>query len=357
MLTGMRMPTVLARRDAGPPGRGSSRRGARLEAAALLAAAAGGVLSVQPDALGLSRVPIVLHLLSFRAATALGLATTGVGIALAGRSRSHPVLPVRRLVAGAALVLAAVTHGAIVRKRGWAGQGSAERADLVVVSLNTLNGQASPDQITTLVAAEMLTADAAMVALPETPEPLAQRCAALLEQAGHRMQVFATTADPQNPLSTTSLLISEQLGRYRQVPAPPMLLGAVLTEPMDGSGPVLAAVHPGAPMPDVGFSRWRSDVTAAVGISRDHRDSVVAGDFNTTVDHAMMRHLEPAVDAATVAGRGAEGTWPARFPAPFAAPIDHVLLNGGMTVLGSRTLRVGGSDHRAVVVRLRLEVR
>ena len=110
-------------------------------------------------------------------------------------------------------------------------------------------------------------------------------------------------------------------------------------------------------MPAVGFARWRSDVATAVGISRAHRNSVVAGDFNTTVDHEMMRHLAPSVDAATVVGRGAEGTWPARFPAPLAAPIDHVLVNGGMTVLGSRTLRVGRSDHRAVVVRLRLLAR
>ena len=349
MLTGMRIPPALRRR----PGATSRRR--RWESAALLAAVATGAASVQPDAIGLSRVPVLLHALSFRAATALGLAGAGVGLALASGVRSgDPGVAARRRLAGSGLLLAAAAHGVIVVRRGWARPGSGERADLVVVSLNTLGGAATAEDIAPVVRAELTTADALMVALPETPEPLARRCAALLAAAGHPVQVFSTTADPANPLSTTSLLVSERLGSYRQVDAPTMLLGAVLTEPVDGPGPVLAAVHPGAPMPAVGLSRWRSDVTAAVGISRAHRYSVVAGDFNTTVDHAMMRHLEPSVDAATVAGRGAEGTWPAHFPAPLAAPIDHVLVSGGMTVLGSRTLRVGESDHRAVVVRLRL---
>ena len=360
MLTGMRIPAASWRRPAPPTSpnsrataRRQSGRPSRLESAALLVAVAAGAATVQPDAVGLSRLPGLLHVLSFRAVTALGLAATGVAVA----SRTGSVAPpaaTRRAVAAGALLLAGAAHGVILARRGWARPGSAERADLLVVSLNTLNGAAAPERIVALVAAELTRADATMVALPETPEPLARQCAALLAAAGHPVQVFCTTADPTNPLSTTSLLVSERLGRYRRLDAPAMLLGAVLTEPEDGPGPVLAAVHPGAPMPAVGFARWRSDVTAAVGISRDHPFSVVAGDFNTTVDHAMMRRLTPSVDAATVAGRGAEGTWPAKLPAALAAPIDHVLLGGPFAVLGSRTERVGASDHRAVVVRLRL---
>lgn len=348
MLATMWIPVARRRR----PVPSSRRR--RWESAALLTAVAAGAVTVHPDALGLSRLPVLLHALSFRVVTALGLAATGAGLAFASRRSSAPGAPAGELAAGVGLLLAASAHGVIAARRGWTRPGSTDPADLVVVSLNTLDGAAAPDQIAAVVRAELTTSDAVMVALPETPEPLARRCAELLAGDGHRVQVFCTTADPDNPLSTTSLLISERLGGYRQVAAPSMLLGAVLVEPTDGPGPTLAAVHPGAPMPGVGFPKWRSDVTAAVAISREHQFSVVAGDFNTTVDHAMMRHLEPSVDAATVAGRGGEGTWPAHFPAPLAAPIDHVLLNGPMTVLGSRTLRVGRSDHRAVIVRLRL---
>lgn len=323
----------------------------RLESAALLAAAITGAVTVQPDAVGLSRVPVLLHALSFRAVTALGLAATGLGLAAAGRYGS-PVMRIHRAAASGALLLAGATHGAMLVRRGWAKPGSAAPADLVVVSLNTLGGKATPEQIAALVGAELGTSAAVMVALPETPEPLARRCAELLHATGHPVQLFATTVDPQNPLSTTSLLVSERLGAYRQAAAPSMWLGAALAEPVGHAGPVLAAVHPGAPMPDVGFGRWRSDVSAAVGLSQENRYSVVAGDFNTTVDHAMMRHLAPVVDAAVAARRGAEGTWPAHFPALLASPIDHVLVHGPITVLGSRTVRVGASDHRAVVVRL-----
>ena len=335
----------------------------RLGSAAVVPVVAGAAISVQPAAFGLSTVPVVLHAVSFRGPLALGLGAAGVGTLLSihpwtdrllsGRAeRRSPGAPVRRLIGGGALLAAAIAHAAILVRRGWAAPGSGNRADLVVVSLNTLCGMATPEDIAEVVRAELATAGAAMVALPETPEPLARRCVELLAAAGHRFQMFSTTADPDNPLSVTSLLISAHLGDYRQVAAPTMLLGAVLAEPVDGPGPVLAAVHPGAPMPTVGFRTWRSDGTAAVGISRDHPFSIVAGDFNTTVDHAMMRSLEPAFDAATRAHRGAEGTWPARLPALLASPIDHVLVNGDLRVLGTRTLRVGNSDHRAVIVRL-----
>lgn len=111
--------------------------------------------------------------------------------------------------------------------------------------------------------------------------------------------------------------------------------------------------HPGAPVPLVGYSQWVNYVTSAVDICREHADSVLAGEFNTTIDHQMMYSLTPRFDPTVAAGRGAEGTWPAHFPTPLAAPIDHVLVNGGYSVLGTRTQRVGASDHRAVIARLR----
>ncbi len=191
-----------------------------------------------------------------------------------------------------------------------------------------------------------------MVSLPETSSAQAQQCADLLAAGGHWFQVFSTSEGPRDS-DSTSLLVSQELGDYRQLPSPKMLLGAVLAVPVGGRGPTLAAVHPGAPVPTVGYAQWTSDVTTAVDLCRGHEDSVVAGDFNTTIDHAMMHDLTPCIDAAVAAGRGAEGTWPAHFPAPLAAPIDHVLINGGYSVLGTRTERVGGSDHRAVIARLR----
>jgi len=53
----------------------------------------------------------------------------------------------------------------------------------------------------------------------------------------------------------------------------------------------------------------------------------------------MMRDLAPCFDAAVAAGRGAEGTWPSHFPAPLAAPIDHVLVNEAL-IAGAAALQV-----------------
>ncbi len=331
---------------------GGARTTQPLRTAALTPLAAATIVITNPAWFGLSTTPIVLHALSFRGVTAIGLAGTGAALLWPRSGQPHRAGSWQRLGAGGLLLAAGLGQAAILEHRGWRTPTRAGRADLAVVTLNTLGGAATAAQIADLVAGELKSADAAIIALPETSEAQARHTADLLAAAGHRFQVFSTTENAANPLSTTSLLVSEELGVYHQLSTPRMLLGAVLAKPVSGSGPTLAAVHPGAPMPKVGYRQWRSYVTAAVDIARTNENSIVAGDFNTTVDHQMMRDLRPSFDAALRAGRGAEGTWPAYLPPVLSAPIDHVLVNGPFSVLGTRTVRVGRSDHRAVIARL-----
>lgn len=323
-----------------------------LGAAALVPIVTGAVVELAPARFRLSTTPLVLHAVSFRGPLALALSASGVISFLTVRLGRSTVRPWRRITLTAALLSTGIGHAGVLLRRGWATPALPGHADLVVVSLNTLAGAATPEQVAALVTTEMSGANAAMVALPETTATLAKECAELLAEQGFRFQVFSTSEGPRES-DSTSLLVSERMGIYRQLPSPKMLLGAVVAVPANGSGPTFAAVHPGAPVPSVGYPQWRDYVTSAVDICRHHEDSVVAGDFNTTIDHAMMRDLAPCFDAAVAAGRGAEGTWPSHFPAPLAAPIDHVLVNGGYSVLGTRTERVGASDHRAVIARLR----
>lgn len=347
---------TTGRPDSKPVGR-MLRRSGTLTLVPLIA---GAVVGIHPAWFGLSTTPYVLHVISFRGLMAIGFALLGAAAACtllfdrAARSRTPGSgRPWRRRTAALVLVGAALVQFAILGQRGWAAAPIPGRADLVVVSSNTLDGAATPADIAELVSAELGDAEAAMVSLPETNHALAQQVADSLARRGQLFQVFSTS-EGTSRFGTTSLLIDTRLGAYRQLPAPKMLLGAVLAEPVDGKGPVLVAVHPGAPTPDVGYPQWRAYVDSAVGLSRDHPNSVVAGDFNTTIDHQMLRNLEPSFDAATGAGRAAEGTWPSDFPAALSAPIDHVLLHGDFTVLGTRTQRLGGSDHRALIARLRL---
>jgi endonuclease/exonuclease/phosphatase (EEP) superfamily protein YafD len=60
------------------------------------------------------------------------------------------------------------------------------------------------------------------------------------------------------------------------------------------------------------------------------------------------------MDAARAAGVAASGTWPANVPTAFAAPIDHVLVDGRTwRVTGFEVLpATGNSDHRPIVATL-----
>lgn len=336
-------------------------------AAGLALAVAGTELTRRPTRYGWGHRAGVVHAVSFRALGGM-LAAGGAGAAAAaGRSARRAGRPIGTAVADALLAIGtgvAVGNLAVVSRQGWAGRSTAgrpvgghgstaadpagSRADVVVLLLNTLMGAADAAEI----AARAIAVDATVLALPECPERLARAIAAELAAHGRDVQAFGTRENAW-PTAETWLLVDRRSGHYRQVDAPSMQLGAVIAEPIDHDGPTLAAVHPPAPMGLVGLPAWRRYVKVAVDVARTRPDAIVAGDFNTTLDHEPMADLTPYVDAATVVGRGAEGTWPARLPALLATPIDHVLIRPDRwSVLGTRTYRVGASDHRAVVAQL-----
>lgn len=326
-------------------------------AGAAAAGVAAAVVTRRPVRFGLAHRPGVVHAVSFR--PVLGALAAGSAVLATVGRRALRQRPVLSSVAGAAAAVGAgvaVGNVSAVAAQGWAGhlwprrRSSARHGEpaVVVLLLNTLMGAADADAIVRRAVAE----DATMLALPECSALLARAVVDGLAAHGRRVQAFGTRENLW-PTGETWLLVDERLGRYRQVDAPTMHLGAAIAEPDGHDGPTLAAVHPPAPMGLVGLAAWRRSVAVAVEVARSRPDAIVAGDFNTTLDHEPMADLAPYVDAATVVGRGAEGTWPARFPALLATPIDHVLVHPDRwTVLGTRTYRVGDSDHRAVVARL-----
>jgi endonuclease/exonuclease/phosphatase (EEP) superfamily protein YafD len=120
-----------------------------------------------------------------------------------------------------------------------------------------------------------------------------------------------------------------------------------------GKNVVVRGVHPTHP---VGrrVELWRAtldDLTHAIGDTAG--PMIVAGDFNASVDHPVMRRLmSPGLrDAHEVAGAGRPATWPReRGFAPFVH-IDHVLVRG-LDVASATEIVIPGSDHEAVVARL-----
>jgi len=76
---------------------------------------------------------------------------------------------------------------------------------------------------------------------------------------------------------------------------------------------------------------------------------VLAGDFNATLDHAELRDIldRGYRDAADVAGKGLEPTWPQEWRLP-PVTIDHILADKRIAVVDYGVEGLPGSDHRAI---------
>ncbi len=324
--------------------------GALLGWVVTLALAVAAVLTLDPARLGLSTRLPVTQAIAMRPYLALGFAGLGalmlLGVMIASiagrRWRRRGVLALVLLAVGAG-------HGLVLWNRGLGDEAlSAPRDDAVtVLTLNTLGGEAGPDQ----VAAAAAETGAAVLALPETSEANARLVAEhLAASTGTSFQLFVQQTGKWES-SSTALLVSEDLGEYTQVDAPATAHGAVRAEPADGDGPILLAVHPISPhAPGRAMDSWRADLRAVTEPCRSESDVIIAGDFNATLDHAPMRDIGTCVDASVEGGVGGVATWPAQLPRLVGAHIDHILVDGEHYVVDdAAVLDVGDSDHRAVV--------
>lgn len=119
----------------------------------------------------------------------------------------------------------------------------------------------------------------------------------------------------------------------------------------------LAAVHVFGPYPQPQFARWRSDIRAypAVLHALPGQTVLIGGDFNATSDDAQFRDVLGSryLDAARQAGAGYTPTWPADRWFPPLITIDHVLTHGAVA-RSADTVEIPGSDHRALIVSVRI---
>jgi endonuclease/exonuclease/phosphatase (EEP) superfamily protein YafD len=119
------------------------------------------------------------------------------------------------------------------------------------------------------------------------------------------------------------------------------------------------AVHLLPPYPYVS-RKWVSEIgRLRVLIARAapaDRPTIVAGDFNATVDHAQFRALlsHGLQDAAEQCGAGYLASYPTDRWFPPMIAIDHVLTKHASATSAS-TLSLPGSDHRGLLVHVRLQ--
>lgn len=326
----------------------------------LLAIIIAGCLTVAawPQAFGLEQAPVVAQVVSMRiGVVGIAIVLLLLFLAFVGWRRVRPfVLGVVSLL----LVFVVVSTG-IHLSRGIDTSQTLSGGlddDLVVLTWNTLGDEPGVDEIARVI--DETGADAVM--LPETTLTTGVAVAELLREAGKRFWVHTTGYSPSYGALNTTLLISAELGEYTRdlEVGGTRTLPTVVARPDDGDGPVLVAAHPVAPV--LGQMRnWRADLEFVAGLCDGSDSIIMAGDFNSTVDHWWQHRanggdLGVCRDAATALGAGAVGTWPTWAPTWIGTNIDHVVATPDWTPVAARVL-TGldgvGTDHRPVVVRLR----
>lgn len=230
---------------------------------------------------------------------------------------------------------------AVVAPRALGGPSGAEGGDgraLTVLSLNLRYGGADPDAVRALVRRT----GADVVSLQEVTREAARGLRGLLPHAvvrtGERAYGtalyarFALRAEPDLPRTQNAI--------------------AVARATVGGTPVEFVAVHPPAPLNGPRVARNRSEVPrlppATDGVVR-----ILAGDFNTSLDHHVLRELIGTgyEDAAEQLGAGLRPTWPVgRRVLPVT--IDHVLADARCGWSAYRVFTVPHTDHRAILARL-----
>lgn len=328
--------------------RRTRRRGLRSGAARFGAAALVTLLSAVvalPDLLfGLDRRSPFAQLVSFRPWILVAGLLWLVVLLVATRFR-RGAWP---FAAGALVVL--LVGAAVVLPRTVADPLPTGGTPLTVLAFNTFEGAADVGAVADLVR----TARPDVVALAEAGDAYRSRLGPLVEPLGYRLH---TSTPPGRPdVTGVTALVAGGLGDV-QVRFGRETSSFPYVEVTGGALGRLrfAAFHSVAPVPR-SVSDWRSDLTLLRQWCAGPTPAVVAGDLNATLDHSELRSgMAGCADAADQRGAGLVPTWgPSARTRPFGPQIDHVLSTAGIAAETFDVQDVPGSDHRAVLTRLRL---
>jgi endonuclease/exonuclease/phosphatase (EEP) superfamily protein YafD len=292
-------------------------------------------------------------------------------VRLLGLERGHPFVPlmaytpyvvVLALAGGAVAVLlrrwapaalAAVTVVGLVallapRAIGDRDEARAGAPRLRVLTANTYRGNVPPQELVELVRRERVD----VLALQELTPQLADG----LDRAGIGELLPHDARIPES--SDGSGLYSRlPLGRLAPFQGTRSVMAAATVD-VPGAAPLrVISVHVAAPLRAGEVPRWRADLRALPAAPRLGPVQLLAGDFNSTLDHEELRDLldRGYRDVAEVAGAGFQPTWRGGRALPIT--IDHVLAPERLGVLDFTVHDLAGSDHRAVVAELALPAR
>jgi endonuclease/exonuclease/phosphatase (EEP) superfamily protein YafD len=252
--------------------------------------------------------------------------------------------PVVAAVAGVAVLALALA----VVPRAVAGPGPDARGPrLTVMTSNLYVGRGDARAVVELVRRY----DVDVLSLQElTPEELER-----LDAAGIAKALPHRVAEPLPGASGAAVLAQAPLAELASphAGANPQPSGRLM---LAGAPPVaITAVHPAPPVNRAREDGWSHSLDTLPHAEKD-RLRILAGDFNATLDHRALRGVLDGgyADAADRAGTGLRPTWPAIPRRALPITIDHVLADRRIRVEAVHVAAVPGSDHRAVIVTLRL---
>ena len=168
--------------------------------------------------------------------------------------------------------------------------------------------------------------------------------------AGPALQGVYTQPANSAVESATSVLVSSSLGAVAFRSEPGTAFGHIIVTGGSLGKIRLIAYHGFPPLPDA-VTTWKQDLQVLRRWCSEDPPTIVAGDFNATLDHAEFRHAlgGNCRSVAPSVGGGLVGTWPADQPAVVRTQIDHVVVTRHFQPGGFTTYEIPGTDHRAVV--------
>lgn len=154
----------------------------------------------------------------------------------------------------------------------------------------------------------------------------------------------------------SALLSSFPLDKKASLPGRMAMPSAIAD--IAGTSVKVQVAHPMPPSPE-SLGSWRKELKTlrSYGASRGSTPTIVAGDFNSSQDHAAFRSVlrTGLNDSARLTGQSRTPTWPNNTPLrPMGAQIDHVLVSDPLTAVDAQFLELDGSDHLAVLADLKL---
>ncbi|WP_350274097.1 endonuclease/exonuclease/phosphatase family protein [Kribbella sp. HUAS MG21] len=248
-------------------------------------------------------------------------------------------------IAAALISLLALVGGALTvpRQLSVARPAPDGARELTVMVANVLGGGARAADVAQLIRERKPD----LVSLPEAQADVREEIRAQLQD--HQYKGFTTQPTRAVP-SATSVLVSAALGDVAFAIEPGTTFGTVVVTGGNLGQVRLIAYHGYPPLPDA-VPTWKKDLQKVRQWCTQDAPTVVAGDFNATVDHADFRQALGGYcrSVGPTVGRGLQGTWPADQPAVLRTQIDHVVVSRRLQPRRFTTYPVQGTDHRAVV--------